>query len=178
MNKVKNNLVVENARIGFRNFSGKEGKYNPPGHRNFCLFLDDPKVAERLIEEGWNVRHLDPRDPSEAPQPYMQVKVAFENFPPKIVLITGRGKSLLKESDVNILDWAEIKNVDLIIRPYNWEVRGDTGVTAYLKSAYITIEEDEFEDKYRDYPDSAENTVGGCGNCAVCDGHCKDELPF
>ncbi|NMC58666.1 MAG: hypothetical protein GYA51_04660, partial [Candidatus Methanofastidiosa archaeon] len=44
---VTKNIIVENARIAFRNFSGKEGKYNPAGRRNFCVFLD-PKTAEEL----------------------------------------------------------------------------------------------------------------------------------
>lgn len=163
---VKNNIVIEDARIGFRNFSGKEGQYNPPGRRNFCVFLDDKKLAEQLIKDGWNVRYLRPKEEGDEEQAYLQVSVNYKNIPPKIVLITGHGKTVLEENEVGMLDWADIQNVDLIIRPYNWDVNGKQGVKAYAKSIYVTIEEDEFENKYYDVPDSAANVMD------------EDDIPF
>ena len=155
---VKDTISIENARIGFKNFSGMEGKFNPAGKRNFCVFIDQ-KLANTLEADGWNVRYLTPRDDEESPQAYIQVSFSYDNFPPKIVLITSRGKTIIDEDMVNILDWADIKNIDLILRPYNWEVNGKHGVKAYLKSMWVTIEEDEFESKYIDVPDSAYNVI-------------------
>lgn len=171
MSKQNSNIVIENARISFRNFSGKEGKFNPAGRKNFCVFIDGD-LAPKLIEDGWNVRWLDPRDESEERQAYLQVSVSYENIPPKIIIISSKGKTVLDDASVSILDWAEIKEVDLIIRPYNWDVSGKAGVKAYVKSMYVTIAEDEFESKYYDTPDSAIATIGGCGNCDACDGTC------
>ena len=168
---VKNNIVIENAKIGFRNFSGKEGRFNPEGRRNFCVFLDE-ELGATLQEDGWNVRWLEPKDRDDRPVPYLQVSVSYDNIPPKIIIVSSKGKTLLNEETVNIVDWAEIENVDLIIRPYNWSVRGKSGVKAYVKSMYITLVEDEFESKYYDVPDSAHDMVGGCGNCSTCDGNC------
>lgn len=151
---VNDNIIIENARIGFRNFSGKEGKFNPAGRRNFCVFIDHD-LAAKLSGDGWNIRYLQPRDPEDDTQAYIPVAVNFKFNPPKIVLVTKKSKTKLEEDEVNILDWAEIAKVDLTLRPYNWEVNGKTGVKAYLKTMYVTIVEDDFADKYGDIPEGA-----------------------
>ena len=151
------NISVESARIIFRNFAGKATKYNPEGKRNFCLVVDN-ELADKLKEIGWNIKYLNPRDPDEMPQAYLQVSVAFENFPPNVFMIAGGKKTKLNEETINVLDYAEIENIDLIIRPYQWELpSGKSGVKAYLKNMYVTIVENEFEAKYRDLEDSEED---------------------
>jgi hypothetical protein len=151
-------VVLENRRIMFRNFSGEEGRFNAKGDRNFNVLLEDAE-AEAMAADGWNVKWLQPREEGDLPQPRLEVSVKFGKIPPRIILITSRGKTPLDESMINILDWAEIESVDMIIRPYEWEVNGRSGVKAYLKSIYVTIREDELELKYSDVPDSAVSSI-------------------
>lgn len=151
MFKVIDNISIEGAKIGFRNFSGKQSQFNAAGRKNFCVFLD-PETGRKLETDGWNIRWLDPREEGDEKTPYLQVAVSFDNIPPKIVLITSRGQSILDSQTVNVLDWAELKHVDLVVRPYNWEVNGKAGVKGYVRSMYITIDEDEFASKYSRIP--------------------------
>lgn len=147
---VKDNLILENVRIGFRNFSGNEGKFNRAGDRNFCVFMDEHEGA-KLEKDGWNIRWLKAREEGDEPTGCLQVAVRFGNYPPKVYLVSSSGKTLLGEDEISTLDSAELNNVDLVIRPYNWELSdGKKGTKAYLKSGYFTIEEDELDKKYSD----------------------------
>ena len=144
-------LIMEDARVVFRNFAGNEGMYNREGDRNFCVLLEED-LAEDMRSDGWNVKRLKPREGDEVGTAYIQVSVGFKGRPPRMVMITSRGRIDLGEEECVLLDWADILKTDLIIRPYHWNVNGRTGVKAYLKSIFVTINEDYLELKYSDVP--------------------------
>lgn len=146
---VRSNITIEGARIIFRDFSGEKNRFN--NDRTFGVVLE-PELAERLKEDGWPVRFLEPRNEDENGLYFMSVKIAFGKIPPQIVMISGGTKKELTEENVNILDWANFENVDLKIRPFNYEFNGRSGVKAYLKCLWVTIAEDDLEAKYRDIP--------------------------
>ncbi len=157
--KFVKNVTLENARIlpgQFKNFSGEKDKYNPQGRREFCIVLDT-ETADALVEEGWNVKQLDPRDDDEAPTPYIKACIRFDNIPPTIYMVTGKNnkKTLLTEETIGNLDYVQIEYADIILSPYCWEMETkdgvNSGIKAYVKTMYVKVEEDDLAAKYADY---------------------------
>lgn len=158
-NRVNSNITIEDAKLIFRNFSGNKTEFNEEGNRNFGVILDDD-LAEVLKRDGWNVKYLKPRkdDPDEYRQPWLPVKVKFGKFPPIVQLVTSKGRVKLDEQTIGQIDWFEwdsIERADLIIRPYNYPaIAGrNAGVSAYLKTLYVKIYEDEITRRYNEIPE-------------------------
>lgn len=137
-------LQIDDARIIFRNLRGEASKYNREGDRNFALVIPNQEIADELIERGWNVKIREPRDEEEDPLMYLTVKVKFNGKGPHIYVQSGRATNLLEEDEVGMIDDLDIESVDLDIRPYEWEVNGKTGITAYLQSMKVVQNIDRF----------------------------------
>lgn len=151
--KTRDKLVLENVTLLFRNFSGKAGNYNEEGDRSVCIKLD-PSLADELSKDGWNVRVLQPRDDDAEPGFYLPVTVSYRNVEPNIYTHIGKQRTRITEDTVSSLDYVDIINADIAISPYHWERRTkngtDRGIKAFLKTMHLTIDQDEFADKYRD----------------------------
>lgn len=161
--RVTDQIIIENARIIFRNFAGKPGKYNKGGKRSFCVFIDDEEQALKLTNDGWNIKTMSPRDEYDTTKYYLNVEVSFNNIPPNMYMVTRRRKTQLNEDVVHRLDNAEFDNIDLTIRPYNWiDDDGQHRVKAYLSTMYATIREDAFAAKYaeEEYPEEESREEG------------------
>lgn len=137
-------LQIDNARLIYRNFAGAGSKFNREGDRNFAIIIEDQETANKLAELGWNVKIKPPRDADDEPFMFLPVKVKFNDRGPNVYLISGDNRVTLDEESVECLDDVDILNVDLDIRPYDWEVNGKSGRTAYLQSICVTQEVDRF----------------------------------
>lgn len=145
-----NNINIEGANIIWKNFSGERDRFNP-GKRGFSVVIDDAVMADELKQEGWNVKERplqEGADPSEQ-EWTLPVKLNMNRYT-QVWLIVGNHKTMLNEDTVAQLDVVDITDCDLSIRPYEWEMSGRTGITAYVDSMYVTIRENKFAEKYAD----------------------------
>lgn len=147
-------LQIDDAHIIYRNFSGIGSKFNREGDRNFAVIIPDEDMAERLINEGWNVKIKPPRDDQDSPFMYLPVKVKFNDYGPNVYLTSGKKTNRLDEDSVSCLDDIEIISVDMDIRPYDWGPIGPDqkyGRTAYLQSIDVTQKIDRFAARREQY---------------------------
>lgn len=155
--RVTEDLKLENIRPMWRNFAGEKRLYNESGKRIFSIPLDEPLALE-LREIGWNIRDNSKKvkeDPNKELLYHLDVTVKMDGKrPPRIFMITKsqNRRTQLDEDTLVLLDYAEFDLVDVIIRPFNWDVQGKQGVAAYLKTGFFTIHEDDLEKKYSHVP--------------------------
>ena len=147
------NLYFENAHIWGLNFSGQNDPFKT-GRLGFNISIEDEEEARRLEADGLNVKWPKPRadiDPEEDyRKPFLAVKVRFDLYPPKVVLISNGNNTLLDGTNAGMLDSAMFEKVDLVLNTSAYKASGTipAGISVYLKSGYFTLESDRFTDKY------------------------------
>jgi len=150
----KKKVLIEDVRIIYRNFEGREKEFNEKGTRNFGVIL--PKdLADKMARDGWNVKLTKVYEEGDEPEPWLPVEARYDTRPPQVVLLTSTSRTLLNEDNVEILDWAEIETADVSINGSVWNDEGR--VKAYLKSLFVTIVEDELDRKYNTYGNPPSN---------------------
>lgn len=145
-------LQIDDARIIYRNFAGRGDKYNREGDRNFAVVIPDEEMAKELTDRGWNVKIKPPREDGDTPFMFLPVKVKFNDRGPNVYLKTGNNQNRLDEESIGLIDNIDIIGVDLDIRPFDWDVNGKQGRTAYLQSMRVTQDIDRFAAR-DDYPE-------------------------
>jgi hypothetical protein len=153
-------VQLDGVRVIWRNFEGRE-EFNQTGNRNFTVVLP-PEIAEDMVKQGWSVKSKPPREEGEDTFYYMKVKVSFKFKQPRITLVTKKFdpkldkqrlmRTLLDEEALTVLDMVEFDNVELILSPSRWTVRGESGVTAYLKTGFFFQHQDALEERYANLP--------------------------
>ena len=141
-------LQIDDAKIIFKNFEGRGDKFNREGDRNFSLLIEDPNTADAMVKEGWNVRIKPGRDEDEEPFMRLPVKVKFTDYGPVVYLNSAGNVTKLDEESIGCLDNIDIESVNMDIRPYDWDVNGRTGRTAYLQSMEVVQRIDRFSARY------------------------------
>lgn len=145
-------LQIDDARIIYRNFAGRGDKYNREGDRNFAVVIPDEEMADELTNLGWNVKIKPPREDGDTPFMFLPVKVKFNDRGPNVYLKTGNVQNRLDEESVGLLDNIDIIGVDLDIRPFDWDVNGKMGRTAYLQSIRVIQDVDRFAGDDGNFP--------------------------
>ena len=154
-------LQIDDARLVFRNFSGRKDDYNKEGERNFSVVIPNPELADKLQNDvnkygvGWNVKIKPPREEGDTPFMYMKVKIAFNDRGPAIYLRSGDNVRRLDEESVSTLDNVDIQSVDLDIRPYDGDGHFGPFRTAYLHSMEVVQNIDRISARYasEEYPE-------------------------
>lgn len=141
-------LEIENARIVYRNFSGVGSKFNREGDRNFAVIIPDEETKELLVSNGWNVKIKPPREEYDEPFMFLPVKIKFNSRGPAAYVVSGDSVTRLNEDTIGMLDEIDIISVDMDLRPYDWDVNGKTGRTAYLQAINVTQNIDRFGARY------------------------------
>ena len=146
-------LMIEDAKILFTNFAGSPTRYNSEGgKREFSVALP-LNLVEDLERDGWNVKFRKNADGEFDPErPYLGVKVSYKFKAPAIWLIAAGRKQLMSEDTVGTLDNITIKTADVVIHPSVYDVRGQQGISAYVKELYVVMDDESasFASKYAD----------------------------
>jgi hypothetical protein len=153
-------LEINDARIIWKNFSGRGDRFNREGDRNFHLVIPDQETCEALqndkneFGDSWNVKIKPPREAGDAPFMHMLVKVKFTGRGPNVYLVSGNKQVALNEDTIGCLDDIDILSVDLDVRPYDDKLpNGNSFRTAYLSAMRVHQRVDRFAATDDDYED-------------------------
>ena len=145
-------LEINDARIIWKNFSGRGDRFNREGDRNFHLVIPTQEDCDLLRNDvnkygdSWNVKIKPPREEGDAPFMHMLVKLKYKDGRgPNVYLVSGNKQVPLNEDTIHCLDDIDILSCDMDIRPYDDELpNGTTFRTAYLSAMRVYQRVDRF----------------------------------
>lgn len=151
---MENNKVVsiENTRFIFEtNFSGDPRRDKFGSDKRYANIIVPEEIAEELTDEGFNVRHTDPKDDEYEKTYFVRATVNYDSkFPPRIFLVSGDNPpELLDVESVGVIDTMYIRNVNVILSKY-YNAKMDKW-SLYVRTMYVEqeLDDDPFAARYR-----------------------------
>ena len=157
-------IAVDDTRFIFQtNFAGDPAKDRfADSRRKANLLIPDPEQAKDLIKAGFKVRETRPRpddDPNDfIPEYFVTVLLKYRNrmnqpvkYTPKVYLVSGNQEPvLLDEDSVECIDNMRIKNVNVILNPYEYDPVNN-GLSLYVRTMYVEqdLDDDPYAARYR-----------------------------
>lgn len=148
-------ISIENTRFIYRtNFSGDpERDTFGSNARKANIIIPDHMQARELIDAGFNVKTTKPKPGEEedfVPTYFVSINVNYDtDWPPKIYLVSGDAKPVeLSEETIDILDKCYVRNVNVVLNPYQNKRTGTSSL--YVRTLYVEqdIEDDPFAHRY------------------------------
>lgn len=152
----ENSVTLKDVKIMFRNLAGLQTQFNAAGERNFSVLLDEA-TAKDLLERRWRVKKLKDQDDGTPGDYHIKVKANYKTGrPPRVILITSKGRTELGADEIGMIDVADVESVDLVLNGWYSDMNGG-GFSAYLKTMVVKIREDELELLYASVPPAEEH---------------------
>lgn len=157
-------IKIDNTRFKYdTNFSGDPSKDRYADNRRKAnIIIPDVEQAKDLVKAGFKVRQTTPHndeDPNEfVPEYFITAVLKYRNrygepvkYPPKVYLVSGDADPvLLNEDTVGQIDKMRVKNVNVILNPYEYDsVNG--GKNLYIRTMYVEqdLDDDPYAELYR-----------------------------
>ena len=146
-------VLIRDAKLRFKNFSGRGNDTNREGNRCFAVVIDNIDFYNELVARGWNLStwekggmHPEPFSEMEDGSvclPFTNVNLNFHgNFPPTVIEYTKenvRGRKV-PEAEVGELDMSYLENVKLLLNPSHWKTASGEGTKGYVEELRCTID--------------------------------------
>lgn len=145
-------VSIENTRFIFEtNFSGDPRRDKFGSDKRYANIIVPEELAEELTDEGFNVRHTDPKDDEYEKTYFVRATVNYDSkFPPRIFLVSGDNPpELLDVESVGVIDTMYIRNVNVILSKY-YNAKMDKW-SLYVRTMYVEqeLDDDPFAARYR-----------------------------
>lgn len=157
-------VKIEGVPLIFRNIAGGPDRFNKEGGKRYFHAILPPEMADEMIAAGWNIKTLVSKFDDEPNLAHIKINVNLNGRqPPRMVLVTAKGRTTFPVRDPDpekqeelqamlaIFDMVDVAYADIMVNPYQRDP--DSPVTAYLKTLFLNVREDELEQKYADVPE-------------------------